>query len=205
MKDRRLTRSKTQFDGLRHEKICQHVVLLSPGVFLHPIFLFNFIAPRLCSVNTSPHLIVEALPWLPFSRLPRRAWAIAISWTRSTSSESWEFPSRSLFHRYEPSIKPLGHYMTRCLSSQLVVVGDQSSGKSSVLESLTGYYFPRSVGLCTRHATEIVCRREPTTSIVVTIHPFDATARKAELAKSFRHVLQDLRGGQFAEVLQMVG
>ncbi|KAJ0322374.1 hypothetical protein Brms1b_002176 [Colletotrichum noveboracense] len=86
---------------------------------------------------------------------------------------------------------------------QLVVVGDQSSGKSSVLESLTGYYFPRSVGLCTRHATEIVCRREPTTSIVVTIHPFDATARKAELAKSFRHVLQDLRGGQFAEVLQM--
>ncbi|EQB51277.1 dynamin family protein [Colletotrichum gloeosporioides Cg-14] len=86
---------------------------------------------------------------------------------------------------------------------QLVVVGDQSSGKSSVLESLTGYYFPRSVGLCTRHATEIVCRREPTTSIVVTIHPFDATTQKAELAKSFRHVLQDLRGGQFAEVLQM--
>ncbi|GKT92986.1 interferon-induced GTP-binding protein Mx2 [Colletotrichum tofieldiae] len=61
---------------------------------------------------------------------------------------------------------------------QLVVVGDQSSGKSSVLESLTGYYFPRSVGLCTRHATEIVCRRETTTSIVVTIQPFEATPRE---------------------------
>ncbi|KAF6816998.1 Iinterferon-induced GTP-binding protein Mx2 [Colletotrichum sojae] len=69
---------------------------------------------------------------------------------------------------------------------QLAVVGDQSSGKSSVLESLTGYYFPRSVGLCTRHATEIVCRREPTASIVVTVHPFDASPEKAARAKSFK-------------------
>ncbi|KAF4845729.1 Interferon-induced GTP-binding protein Mx2 [Colletotrichum siamense] len=84
---------------------------------------------------------------------------------------------------------------------QLVVVGDQSSGKSSVLESLTGYYFPRSVGLCTRHATEIVCRRELKTSIVVTIHPFDPTSDRAYLAKSFRHVLKDLRGEKFAKVL----
>lgn len=87
---------------------------------------------------------------------------------------------------------------------QLVVVGDQSSGKSSVLESLTGYYFPRSVGLCTRHATEIVCRREKDTSIVVTIHPFDATPEKEDAAKSFRHVLEDLKGEEFAEVLRKV-
>ncbi|KAB5577759.1 interferon-induced GTP-binding protein Mx2 [Coniochaeta sp. 2T2.1] len=43
---------------------------------------------------------------------------------------------------------------------QLVVVGDQSSGKSSVLESLTGFSFPRAAGLCTRYATQITCRRE---------------------------------------------
>ncbi|KAF6838129.1 Iinterferon-induced GTP-binding protein Mx2 [Colletotrichum musicola] len=85
---------------------------------------------------------------------------------------------------------------------QLVVVGDQSSGKSSVLESLTGYYFPRSVGLCTRHATEIVCRRESTPSIVVTVHPFDASPAKAALAKSFKRVLQDLKGGEFGKVLK---
>ena len=36
---------------------------------------------------------------------------------------------------------------------QLVVVGDQSSGKSSVLEGLTKLKFPRSSGLCTRFAT----------------------------------------------------
>ncbi|KXH31962.1 dynamin family protein [Colletotrichum simmondsii] len=85
---------------------------------------------------------------------------------------------------------------------QLVVVGDQSSGKSSVLESLTGYYFPRSVGLCTRHATEIVCRREHTPSIVVTIQPADATLERADLARSFRRELEELKGQAFADVLR---
>jgi GTPase SAR1 family protein len=36
---------------------------------------------------------------------------------------------------------------------QLVVVGDPSSGKSSVLEGLTKLKFPRNSGLCTRFAT----------------------------------------------------
>ncbi|KAI8945910.1 P-loop containing nucleoside triphosphate hydrolase protein [Xylaria longipes] len=40
---------------------------------------------------------------------------------------------------------------------QIVVVGDQSSGKSSLLESLTGFAFPRAPGLCTRYATQITC------------------------------------------------
>lgn len=54
---------------------------------------------------------------------------------------------------------------------QLVVVGDQSSGKSSVLESLTGFSFPRAAGLCTRYATQITCRREPRRSVSITIMP----------------------------------
>lgn len=83
-------------------------------------------------------------------------------------------------------------------------MGDQSSGKSSVLESLTGYYFPRSVGLCTRHATEIVCRRENTSSIVVTIQPFDATFQRAERAKAFRREILSLKGEEFANVLKDV-
>lgn len=44
---------------------------------------------------------------------------------------------------------------------QLVVVGDQSSGKSSVLEGLTKLKFPRSSGLCTRFTTQIIFRRDP--------------------------------------------
>ncbi|RAK77758.1 dynamin family protein [Aspergillus fijiensis CBS 313.89] len=42
---------------------------------------------------------------------------------------------------------------------QLVVVGDQSSGKSSVLEGLTRLPFPRDSGLCTRFATQLIFRR----------------------------------------------
>ncbi|KAJ5712728.1 Dynamin [Penicillium malachiteum] len=44
---------------------------------------------------------------------------------------------------------------------QLVAVGDQSSGKSSVLEGLTGLSFPRDSGLCTRFVTQIIfCRMQ---------------------------------------------
>ncbi|KAG5983652.1 hypothetical protein E4U55_007576 [Claviceps digitariae] len=54
---------------------------------------------------------------------------------------------------------------------QLVVVGDQSSGKSSLLESLTGIPFPNGQGLCTRYATQITHRRDPQEEVVVTIIP----------------------------------
>lgn len=38
---------------------------------------------------------------------------------------------------------------------QLVVCGDQSAGKSSVLEGLTGIPFPRDDGVCTKFPTEV--------------------------------------------------
>lgn len=44
---------------------------------------------------------------------------------------------------------------------QLVVCGDQSAGKSSVLEGITGVPFPRQDGVCTRFATEIILRHFP--------------------------------------------
>ncbi|KAM0321293.1 hypothetical protein ACHAQA_010191 [Verticillium albo-atrum] len=52
---------------------------------------------------------------------------------------------------------------------QLVAVGDQSSGKSSLLESLTGIPFPRGQELCTRYATQITHRRETHQRIEITI------------------------------------
>lgn len=54
---------------------------------------------------------------------------------------------------------------------QLVVCGDQSSGKSSVLEAITEIPFPRKAGLCTRFATEIILRRESKVSVTVKIVP----------------------------------
>ncbi|KAJ3184495.1 hypothetical protein HDU87_003893 [Geranomyces variabilis] len=41
---------------------------------------------------------------------------------------------------------------------QLVVAGDQSSGKSSLLESLSGISFPKAAELCTTFPTQIVMR-----------------------------------------------
>ncbi|KAF2830154.1 hypothetical protein CC86DRAFT_286067 [Ophiobolus disseminans] len=54
---------------------------------------------------------------------------------------------------------------------QLVVCGDQSSGKSSVLEAITEIPFPRNENLCTRFATEIILRRNPTSTISTRITP----------------------------------
>jgi len=54
---------------------------------------------------------------------------------------------------------------------QIVVVGDQSSGKSSVLEGLIQKPLPRDSGLCTRFATQIVFRRAIQEQIRVSIIP----------------------------------
>lgn len=44
---------------------------------------------------------------------------------------------------------------------QIVVCGDQSSGKSSVLEAIAGVRFPVGIKTVTRFATEVVLRRAP--------------------------------------------
>ncbi|MCJ1467777.1 hypothetical protein MMC07_006402 [Pseudocyphellaria aurata] len=54
---------------------------------------------------------------------------------------------------------------------QLIVCGDQSSGKSSVLEAISGVRFPTKDNLCTRFATELILRKDPTTSTTVSIIP----------------------------------
>ncbi|KAK7703267.1 hypothetical protein SLS64_009244 [Diaporthe eres] len=65
---------------------------------------------------------------------------------------------------------------------QICVVGDQSAGKSSVLEAITGTPFPRDAGACTRFATEIRLRRAPETSLNVSIIPDKNRDLKAQEA-----------------------
>ncbi|OBT39085.1 hypothetical protein VE00_09922 [Pseudogymnoascus sp. WSF 3629] len=75
---------------------------------------------------------------------------------------------------------------------QIAVVGDQSSGKSSLLESLTGFSFPRGAGLCTRYVTQITCCRAPETSVFISIIPrpnADETL-KARLLQFQRRITQ---------------
>ena len=54
---------------------------------------------------------------------------------------------------------------------QLIVCGDQSSGKSSVLEAVSGVRFPTKENLCTRFATELVLRRDSVATATVAIIP----------------------------------
>lgn len=93
---------------------------------------------------------------------------------------------------------------------QLVVVGDQSSGKSSVLEGLTRLSFPRDSGLCTRFATQIIFRRSTgserriTASIIPDSDTEDAYASKLKDwkgknlqsldAESFSAMMTEVRG-----------
>lgn len=52
---------------------------------------------------------------------------------------------------------------------QMIVVGQQSVGKSSVLEAISSVKFPTAAGLCTRFATEIILGQAQEESVHVTI------------------------------------
>lgn len=75
---------------------------------------------------------------------------------------------------------------------QLVVCGNQSSGKSSVLEAITEVPFPRKENLCTGFATEFVMRRNPQESIRTKVIP-DKARSEAEQAKltAFNETISD--------------
>jgi GTP-binding protein EngB required for normal cell division len=62
---------------------------------------------------------------------------------------------------------------------QLIVCGDQSSGKSSVLEAISHLGFPAKDNVCTRFATELILRRAPESGVSVSINP-DADRPTAE-------------------------
>ncbi|KAM3560906.1 hypothetical protein ARSEF4850_003459 [Beauveria asiatica] len=67
---------------------------------------------------------------------------------------------------------------------QIIVCGDQSSGKSSVLESISGVPFPVHGSLCTRFPTELILRRTQAASIVISIVPHHA---RSEMMKAALH------------------
>lgn len=93
---------------------------------------------------------------------------------------------------------------------QLVVVGDQSSGKSSVLEAIMDFPLPRNSGLCTRFATNIILRRSAIISVSISIiagagsgslrtHEFDL------FNKSFKKQgIENLDEARFQDILDQV-
>jgi GTPase SAR1 family protein len=91
-----------------------------------------------------------------------------------------------------------------------VVVGDQSSGKSSLLEGLTGLPFPVDSDLGTRFATTVVFRRAPAgeEAVKVTIIPSSVTwaGAKSKSCEEFECTLPagDFGGEAFERILQQV-
>jgi GTPase SAR1 family protein len=78
---------------------------------------------------------------------------------------------------------------------RLVVCGDQSSGKSSVLSAITGIPFPRQGGVCTKFVTQITLQHSPhDTWRKVSIEPVGASDRDrlqtfhAEIAPDFSNL-----------------
>ncbi|KAH8717086.1 P-loop containing nucleoside triphosphate hydrolase protein [Phaeosphaeriaceae sp. PMI808] len=76
---------------------------------------------------------------------------------------------------------------------QLVVCGDQSSGKSAVLEALTAIEFPQKENLCTRFATEIILRRSKSPRSTVTIRPDELRPSEEQaILKEFNKSINNL-------------
>jgi len=89
---------------------------------------------------------------------------------------------------------------------KIVVVGGQSSGKSSLLESLTGFSFPRGQGLCTRYATQISLRRNPIASTVISVTPGpNCKPKNKDKVRGFRHEISQFQGETLAAIMEEVG
>ncbi|KAJ5973304.1 dynamin family protein [Penicillium waksmanii] len=86
------------------------------------------------------------------------------------------------------------------LSSTLQLPQIASSGKSSVLEAITGIPFPRKENLCTRFATEIIMRRDTVDAMFCKINPDRSRGeqQQADLRK-FSKSIQD-----FGELLSLI-
>lgn len=88
---------------------------------------------------------------------------------------------------------------------QLVVVGNQSSGKSSVLAALTDLPFPRDSGLCTRFATQITFRRSTKAEISVSIIPSKHSGDEhQQKMKEFEKKLETWDSVAFGDLMQEV-
>lgn len=75
----------------------------------------------------------------------------------------------------------ISHYISL---PQIIVCGDQSSGKSSVLEAISGVSFPVKSNLSTRFPTELVLRKTSPMGVSVSIVPHQARTESKRVALS---------------------
>ncbi|KAK7575380.1 hypothetical protein V3481_017340 [Fusarium oxysporum f. sp. vasinfectum] len=83
--------------------------------------------------------------------------------------------------------------LKRELIPKLVVVGDQSSGKSSVLEAICKIPFPVHEDLCTRFPIELVQRKSLIESITITISVVEKGLNEDTLTRGGRYIRTRMR------------
>ena len=86
---------------------------------------------------------------------------------------------------------------------QIVVTGDQSAGKSSVLEAVSGVNYPRREGMCTRFAIEMALKEAEDSPNTARIIPYAGSNRStSELQKlhNFHETIEDL--SVFPEIVE---
>lgn len=92
----------------------------------------------------------------------------------------------------------ISHYVSL---PQVIVCGDQSSGKSSALEAISGIPFPIKDNLCTRFATEVILRRTSAVNVSVAIIPSQTRSESdRDRLLSFRGTLTDF--GEFPSLIE---
>ncbi|RAO65447.1 uncharacterized protein BHQ10_001459 [Talaromyces amestolkiae] len=92
---------------------------------------------------------------------------------------------------------------------ELIVVGDQNTGKSSVLQAITEISFPVESALCTRFPIKISFRQTPgsSTSVQAEIIPGKTTQDDEEFierTKDFRFTSNELSASVMGEIIQEV-
>lgn len=86
----------------------------------------------------------------------------------------------------------IDHYVSL---PQIIVCGDQSSGKSSVLEAISGVAFPVKSNLCTRFPIELVLRRTSHVGARVSIVPHHSRIEaEKDALLGFHEKLDNLEG-----------
>ena len=81
----------------------------------------------------------------------------------------------------------IDHYVSL---PQIIVCGDQSSGKSSVLEAISGVSFPVKGNLCTRFPTELILRKTSNVGVSVSIVPHHSHSESERTSlNNFRETL----------------
>ncbi|KAF1939031.1 hypothetical protein EJ02DRAFT_409403 [Clathrospora elynae] len=82
----------------------------------------------------------------------------------------------------------IDHYVSL---PQIIVCGDQSSGKSSVLEAISGVSFPVKSNLCTRFPTELILRKTPNVGVSISIVPHHSHSESERASLSNFHETLD--------------